>query len=323
MAFEKSDVDRSDVSSRSLATSESHECSNVERAIVSVSSESDLEMQLHRGLEFDSMSERMRRIEEAVSCMRKQLCAVPTAAPLAEYQLRITDHSRCPSTGRQFIPAGEAQATKCVKTQQGGFPHIIKRVLDEEGGGDLYYVITGKNVMITASVGRVSTNMANNSVSENTLIAEANRLMQPELEAAGEFPLLSIRMRMRLVAAHIPHRDPAANPVGIGCERWWDKDLSTEIDGQRDKAQLLVPAETSGAYTQAFINGRVAYSFKLRSGVTSSACRAHKNCLFKFVFEPESKVLRERCASLTASTPAFRATSKYNSGVMTGASCKL
>jgi hypothetical protein len=268
---------------------------------------------------FNVLLQRMRRVEEAMGLPRNApvgngALQVHIQAPLSEFRLKIKDHSRCPTTGRKFVPGGAAKATECIKTRAGSFPHIIQQIEDEEGGGTIYHVITSNNILIVAGVHRIESGESDVKISERVLLERCNQLLRSELEAKGEFPLTELRMRMRLVAAHISHLDPGADPVGVGEHRWWDRDLNTEIEGQRDKPQLLVPSELSGAYTQAILNGRVTYSFKIRAGVTSYTCRAHKRCQFKFVVEPESEVLRTSCPNLTALSEPFWASAKYNAG---------
>jgi hypothetical protein len=265
---------------------------------------------------FNALLQCIHRVEEAVALSGRALVDSGTrqvhqiAAPLTEFELTIKDHSRCPTTERRFVPGGHARATECTKTLNGSFPHIIREVPEAEGGGTMYHVITSRNVMIVANVRHIESGDTNVKL----VLQRANELLRTELEAKGEYPLTELRMKMRLVAAHVSHNDPGADPVGIGPDRWWDKDLNTEIDGQRDKPQLLIPSEVSGAYTQAVLNGGVTYSFKMRPGVTSPSCRAHRRCQFKFVVEPESTVLRTSCPNLTALTKPFWSEAKYNSG---------
>jgi hypothetical protein len=266
---------------------------------------------------FNAVLSRVRRIEEAVAFTGR---AQPTNAvqviegPLDEFKLKIHDHSKCPTTQRRFVPGGAANATECAKTRIGHFPHIIQRVAEEEGGGTLFHVVTSSNVLVVAGVHRVHNGDSPVKVSAPVLLERANQVLRFELEDKGEFPLTELRMRMRLVAAHICHTDPGADPIGVGEHGWWQKDISTEVDGQREKSQLLLPSETTGAYTQALLNGRVSWSFKIRSGVTSYACRKHKRCQFKFVVEPESETLRKRCPNLTALSEPFWISAKYNAG---------
>lgn len=263
---------------------------------------------------FNSVLQRMRRIEEAVGLPEPGSGArqMHNSVPLSEFKLQVKDHSHCPTTGRSFVPGGAAKATKCTKTNAGGFPHVIREVPEEEGGGTVYHVITNKNVMITASVYRTDSGEIRKP--ESVLVERANQLLRTELETKGEYPLTELRMKMRLVAAHISHTHPGADPIGLGPHRWWDNDLNTEIEGQRDKPQLLIPWERTEAYTRAVLSGRVSYSFKIRPGVSSPLCRAHKDCHFRIVVEPESEVLRKRCANLTALTEHFWVSAKYNAG---------
>jgi hypothetical protein len=262
---------------------------------------------------FNALLEKLHNIERAVEVSQTLALPAPRKVPpLADLELRCTDHTRCPTTDRKFVPAGAAKATECSKTRAGSFPHIIQQVEEEEGGGLLYHIITSNNIFIVAGVHHVDDSCNKFKVSEEVVLARANRELRDELQANGEYPLHALRMRMRLVAAHIPHTDASATPIGVGPNRWWDRDLSTEIDGSRDKQQLLIPAEVDGAYVEAILNGRVGFSFKIRSGVTSPTCRAHKKCLFRIVVEPESYTLRQHCEKLTALTAPFKAWSKYS-----------
>lgn len=268
---------------------------------------------------FNAVLQRMRRIEEAVGLPVRAPPAVgggqpQIEAPLAEFKLKINDHSKCPTTGRKFVPGGAAKATETVKTRMGHFPHVIAAVEEEEGGGIQYHVVTSNNLFIVASVQRADNMDSPVKVSEKVVLERANNVLRAELEAKGEYPLTELRMRMRLVAAHIAHSDPGSDPIGVGDARWWEKDISSELNGQREKSQLLVPAEFNGSYTQAILNGRVSYSFKLRSGVTSYTCRAHKRCLFRFVVEPESEVLRKTCPNMTALSEPFWSEAKFRAG---------
>lgn len=265
--------------------------------------------------EFNTLLDRLRRIEDVISqpFVRGGDEGKLGVSSLDKFAFVIKDHSCCPTTGRKFVPGGEAAATKCMKTPHGAFPHVIQMVSQEEGGGTKYHVLTNKNILITCSM-HSDCGSCDEFVSEDSLLRRVNCDLRRELQAGGEFPLTEIRMRMRFVAAHISHKDPDSNPVGAGETRWWDKDLCTEIEGERDRPQLLVPSETTGVYTKVVSNGKVCYSFKIRSGVTSSYCRAYKNCHFKFVCEPESRTLRLKCPKLTASTESFWVSSKYKNG---------
>jgi hypothetical protein len=268
---------------------------------------------------FNAVLQRMRRVEEAVGMTSHTALAangggLRIEARLAEYKVVIRDHSRCPTTGRKFVPGGAANATECVRTRLGHFPHYIEKVEEEEGGGILYHVVTSNNILIVASVQRVDNVDSPVKISEKVVLERANAVFRHELEAKGEYPLTELRMRMRLVAAHIAHTDPGADPIGVDEDRWWDRDLCTELDGQREKSQLLIPAEFNGTYTQAILNGKVSYSFKIRSGVTSFSCRAHRRCLFRFCVEPESEVLRTNCPNLTALSEPFWSSAKFAAG---------
>jgi len=236
------------------------------------------------------------------------------SSPLSEYHLRMTTHDTCPTTHRKFVPYGEANATECFRTRLGGFPHIIERVPEEEGGYARWHVITGNNVLLSVGVHRVVSRTSSVRVSEDLLMERANRLLESTLKSNAEFPLTEIRMRMRLVAAHIPHTSWDADPVGVGDDKWWDRTLSTEVDGQRHLTQLLHPAETSGDYNKALVKGNVSYAFKIRQGVTSFSCRLHKQCEFKFVVEPDSETLRAWCPQLTILSEPFWVSSKYHNG---------
>jgi hypothetical protein len=268
---------------------------------------------------FNAVLQRMRRIEEAVGLPARP---PPVAsggqpqieAPLAEFRMRINDHSKCPTTGRKFVPGGAAKATETVKTRLGHFPHVIAAVDEDEGGGIQYHVVTSNNILVLASVQRADNMDSPVKVSEKVVLERANSVLRAELESKGEYPLTELRLKLRLVAAHIAHTDPGADPIGVGDDRWWERDISSELDGQREKSQLLIPAEFNGGYTQAILNGKVSYSLKLRSGVTSYTCRAHKRCQFRFVVEPESEVLRKTCPNLTGLSEPFWASAKYNAG---------
>ena len=270
--------------------------------------------------QFNLVVQQLRRIKEAVGVAPVQQAgaepqpALAVCAPLDEFKMKIYDHTRCPTTQRKFVPGGEANATECIRTRLGGFPHILQRLDEEEGGGDRLHIITANNILIVAGVHRKDALDAAVKVPETKVLERANSQLRPELEAAGEFPLQELRMKMRFVAAHVPHNDPGADPVGVGANKWWDREMSTEIDGRRDKPQLLEPAEHSGDYTQAVLHGKVTYSFKLRQGVTSFTCRRHKRCQFRFVVEPESEVLRKLCPNLTAVSEPFWVSAKYNAG---------
>jgi hypothetical protein len=268
--------------------------------------------------EFNALIAHIRRIREAVGLDLGDISNVSRLRqidyPLEEFKLTITDHSHCPRTGRKFVPGGEAKATECLRTRIGSFPHIIQEVPPEKGGGTMYHVVTSNNIAIIANIHCNESGSTDTYTSQCLLLKRANRQLRTELEAKGEFPLTELRMKMRLVAAHISHADPGADPVGVGENRWWDRDLNTEMEGQRDKAQLLIPSETMGAYAKAVINNSVTYSFKIRPGVTSYSCRAHKRCQFRFVVEPESETLRTNCPTLTALSDAFWISSKYNAG---------
>jgi hypothetical protein len=269
---------------------------------------------------FNQVVQQLRRIKEAVGVAPVQLVGVEPQpmlsvdAPLDEFKMKIYDHSRCPTTQRKFVPGGDAMATECIRTRLGGFPHIIQQLDEEEGGGHRWHVITANNLLIIAGVHRKDAIDAAVKVSENKVLEQANSRLRRELDEAGEYPLQELRMKMRFVAAHVPHTDPGADPVGVGADKWWDREMSTEIDGRRDKPQLLVPAEHSGDYTQAVLHGKVTYSFKLRQGVTSFTCRKHKRCQFRFVVEPESEVLRKLCPNLTALSEPVWVSAKYNAG---------
>ena len=139
---------------------------------------------------FNAVLQRMRRIEEAVGLPARAPPAVgggqpQIEAPLAEYRLKINDHSKCPTTGRKFVPGGAASATETVKTRMGHFPHVIAAVDQDEGGGIQYHVVTSNNILVLASVQRADNMDSPVKVSEKVVLERANNVLRAELESKG------------------------------------------------------------------------------------------------------------------------------------------
>lgn len=260
----------------------------------------------------------LRRVQVAMNN------ATSTRPLLADYELRIHDHQRCPTTRRKFVPGplrindpnadhSDTLACKIPGAKiKGGFPHYLERKPEEEGGHVVPSVITNNNIYIIAKVHTATDFEGTVRIHERELLEKINVFLRDELEAEGAFPLTELKFRLRLLFADKLPTDPDAEPLGTGPEKAWEKVHNVEIEGEREVSQLLNPPESKGYYTRAMFNGIADWSkFVTQTGVTSFLCKKVKRPFFKFVVEPADPTVRTKCPTLTKTTDPFWLSAKF------------